>query len=143
MSGLYNTVLGDGNEGIRGALVLTLLGVPSEERMAFVGRYRDAWIETQGDAPPLLVVYTRNGGGNRDDQDAAISAMQAHPLYVKDQDDSYDSTYATFWFEVPAECPDPMFEPWSEFRSGLVAAAVPPVDMEARWTEAIARIGGR
>jgi hypothetical protein len=143
VSGLYNTVLGDGNEGVRGALVLTLLGVPQDERMAFVGRYRDAWIEQQGDAPPLLVIYTRNGGGNRDDQAGPISAMQAHPLYVRDEDDSFDSTYATFWFEVPEQCPGPMFEPWAEFRAGLVAAAVPPVDMGARWTEAIARIGGR
>jgi hypothetical protein len=142
VSGLYNLVLGDGNEGVRGSLVLTLLGVPPEDRVRVVGRFRDAWVERQGDAPPLLVIYTRNGGGNREDLAEAIEAMQAHPLYVRDEDDAFDPTYATFWFRVPEECPSEVFEPWTETREAIVEAAVEPIDMAARWAAVIAQIGG-
>ena len=61
-----------------------------------VGRFRDAYL-----SDGMIVVYTRNGGGNREDYEAQISAMQAHPCYVRDEDESHDETYASFYFKVP------------------------------------------
>ena len=52
---------------------------------------------------PEMFVYTRAGGGNRDDYAREIMGLQAHPLYVRDYDDPFDSTYATFVFRVPDE----------------------------------------
>ena len=78
-------------------------------------RFRDVHIvEENGDT--LIAVYTRNGGGNRQhygeegvEAGAACGctgctithAMPLHPLYVRDEDDSFDSTYATVFFKVP------------------------------------------
>jgi hypothetical protein len=146
MNDLYNMVLGDGREAVRGAAVLTLLGVPPAERLGFVGRFRDAWFERQPDGPPLMVIYTRNGGGNRADQHVAITAMRAHPLYVRDEDDDFDGTYATFWFRFPSECPPGVNATggeWDSIRDSAVSNAEDPVDMGERWMTAIAGIGVR
>ena len=135
---LYDLAVADGHQNERGAVLLGMLGSP------VVARYRDAWIEKSGDGP-VIAVYTRQGGGNRtcycDGGDpgrahvpeqcyaACNEALQAHPLYLRDADDSFDGTYATFYFKAPGE--------WREV---LAEAAVEPVDMGARWQEAIARV---
>jgi hypothetical protein len=49
----------------------------------------------------LISVYTRVGGGNRDDYDKEIKELQAMAGYVKDFDDDFDTTFATFVFKVP------------------------------------------
>lgn len=49
----------------------------------------------------LISVYTRVGGNNREDYEKEIEEMQAMPEYVKDFDDDFDSTFATFVFKVP------------------------------------------
>ena len=121
--GLYDVVLGDGHQGERGAVLLAMLGNPG------VGRFRDAWVEKGDDGEPVIAVYTRIGGPNREDYAAVIDALAAHPQYIRDADDSFDATYATFWFRVPALA-----------RDALARVAVEPVDMSARWREAIARV---
>ena len=80
-----------------------------------VGRFRDAYVTEDGKE---IAVYTRNGGGNREcySEDAAREAeeggcsctgciitdlLPAHPLYVRDEDDDFDCTYATVYFRVP------------------------------------------
>jgi hypothetical protein len=116
-----------------------------------VGRYRDAWVEAQGDVPTIRV-HTRNGGGNRecwndacDDmadvhvEDClcwAIASLQAHPWYVRDEDDDFDSTYADFYFV-------PKGEMGADVLPALVRIAGAPVDMGARWQAAIDAIGGK
>lgn len=50
-----------------------------------------------------ISVYTRVGGGNREEYQEAIKQLQSMPGYVKDYDDDFDSTFATFLFDVPAE----------------------------------------
>lgn len=70
----------------------------------------DNWEGREG---PVAVVHTRNGGGNRecwcdddDDHDCLVStiqAMQDHPAYITDADDSGDPTYANFAFKVDRE----------------------------------------
>jgi hypothetical protein len=141
VSGLYNMVLGDGHEGERGALVLTLLAVPGDRRRAFVGRFRDAWFERQPDGPPIMVLYTRNGGHNRADQGEAITAMRAHPLYREDRDDVFDTTYATFYFDFPASRPTiiPAHQ-WPDVKEAVAAGAVDHIDTSKRWLDVIDRI---
>lgn len=123
MSGLYNVVMGDGGEGVRGGMLLALLNIDD------VGRFRDAWVEKGEDGEPVIAIYTRNGGGNREDYEGVITALQAHPLYLRDADDDFDSTYATFYFHVP-----------KEMRDQLRQVAVEPVDMSERWLAAIEAI---
>lgn len=51
----------------------------------------------------LISVYTRVGGGNREDYQKEIDELRAMPGYVEDYDDDFDCTFATFVFEVPKE----------------------------------------
>lgn len=70
----------------------------------------------------VISVYTRNGSGNREhyhDEDeiaedgklayvegctaCATDRLQQHPLYLFDEDGSFDGTYATFYFKLPAK----------------------------------------
>lgn len=78
---LYDFALGDGHQQHRGALLLALLGFPP------VVRFRDAWVETSDDGP-VIVIYTRQGGPNREEDYCAGSnqALAAHPLYLRDRD---------------------------------------------------------
>lgn len=74
-------------------------------RPADFGRFRDAGLyenpEKKGEHQ--IRVLTRNGGGNRPDYQMINENLAKHPLYIKDEDDSYDSTYAYFYFKVPEE----------------------------------------
>lgn len=51
----------------------------------------------------VISVYTRVGGGNRNNYVDEIKELQSHPNYIKDYNDSFDSTFATFLFSVPKE----------------------------------------
>jgi hypothetical protein len=55
------------------------------------------------DSSKTISVYTRVGGGNRDDYENEISELRSHPNYIRDYDDDFDSTFATFLFSVPKE----------------------------------------
>jgi hypothetical protein len=134
---LYEIAVADGHQHERGAVLLAVLDSP------VVARFRDAWVE-KGDDGPVIAIYTRQGGGKRQcycgsepgrahvpEQcyAACNEALAAHPLYLRDADDEFDGTYATFYFRVP-----------EEVRGVLAEAAVEPVDMSARWKAAIDRI---
>lgn len=54
----------------------------------------------------LISVYTRVGGGNREDYVDEIQELQNMPEYVRDFDDDFDSTFATFIFSVPEKWKD-------------------------------------
>ena len=106
MTGLYN-IINNGTEPTS-AIVMMIL---NEEKLPRVPRFRDAWIEKEGDVY-FLVVFTRTGGGNREcycDTDEheddcyphMNEQLEKHPLYIKDSDDDFDSTYAHFYFKVP------------------------------------------
>lgn len=137
--GLYDVVMGDGHQAERGALLLAVLDNP------VVARFRDAWVE-RGEDGPVIAVYTRQGGGNREcycdeyGRSHALASprecyakcnetLAAHPLYISDADDDFDATYATFRFRVPGE-----------MREALADLARDPVDMSERWQEAIDRV---
>lgn len=123
MSGMYNAILGDGNEIQRGRILLAVLGAPKP------GRFRDAWVERGKDNQPVIAIYTRNGGPNREGQAEAIESMRANPHYLSDKDDTFDSTYATFYFSAPDDCRDVLAEEMSD-----------PVDTDQRWRDAIAAL---
>ncbi len=135
---MYDLAVADGRQHERGAVLLGMLGSP------VVARFRDAWVEKSADGP-VIAVYTRQGGGNRKcycDNGSADpahvpgscyaacnEALAVHPLYLRDADDDFDGTYATFRFRAP-----------EEWREVLAEAAGDPVDMSVRWQEAIARV---
>jgi len=124
MSGLYNLVHG---EHPLGQILVDLL---KSKQDVEIGRYRDGWVEHDGDVL-LIRIHTRNGGGNREWQADAIESMQAHPWYVRDEDDDFDSTYADFYFAPPlGEIPPSVAKV-------LVECAQAPVDVGARWQAAI------
>lgn len=47
-------------------------------------------------------VYTRIGGGNREDYEKEINDLRSMEGYVIDHDDDFDTTFATFVFKVPS-----------------------------------------
>jgi len=87
-------------------LLLSFLGLTKGD----FARFRDVSLTKDGN----IAVYTRLGGGNREcwcsspkehSEDGCygrtIEQLQKHPHYLSDQDDDFDSTYATFYFSVP------------------------------------------
>lgn len=64
---------------------------------ASTGRFRDCYLNEDGSE---VHVFTRNGGGNRED---FMPDFSTHPLYIRDWDDDFDCTYATIAFKVPPE----------------------------------------
>ena len=92
---LYNALFGR-NPASR--LLLAMLNLTEGD----VGRFRDCYLKRDEETKELcIVVYTRNGGGNRDDYEAVTEALQAHPAYLSDADDDFDCTYASYFFKVP------------------------------------------
>ncbi len=73
-------------------LLLSTLGLTQEQ----IGRFRDCFLS--GDQ---IAIYTRMGGGNREYWEDKIAFLQKLPGYLRDEDDDFDSTYATFYFSLP------------------------------------------
>lgn len=124
---LYSMLFPGGEE--RGRVLLVVLGYRSFEE---VGRFRDAWVERDDTHGVVIHLYTRNGGGNRDDYATEINALRSHECYLRDADDSLDRTYASFWFRIP--------DAW---REQLLGVAIDPVDTAARWQAALAALNER
>lgn len=91
MSGLYNTLFGENGES---GFLLKLLGKQADD----FGRYRDVYVTEEH-----IVVHTRCGGGNRESYQDVFDEMEKHPLYVYDEDDDFDCTYADIYFKHPEE----------------------------------------
>jgi hypothetical protein len=68
--------------------------------LASIPRFRDVWLSTD---LASVVVLTRTGGGNREDYEVENAAMAAHPGYLGDADDDFDSTFAKFRYTMPPE----------------------------------------
>ncbi|MBG0738826.1 hypothetical protein IV500_05250 [Paeniglutamicibacter antarcticus] len=94
-----------GQQPISEAEILDLAGIGEEN----LGRHRGTSLERDDDTgEPVIVVYTRNGGGNRecwqDDCDGQCTgciqtdAIPALPTYLRDEDDEGDRTYANNYF---------------------------------------------
>lgn len=119
---LYNMLFG---QNPLSDLYLGMVGLTKAD----TGRFRDAYVEKRGDKTKsefdssnfcgwVLCVYTRNGGGNRQHWGEenkysgpeckctgciAEHFLPGHPLYLSDADDDFDSTYATFYFQIPTQ----------------------------------------
>ena len=91
MSGLYSMVFGQ--NGSSDAILATL----RLSRGDF-GRFRDVFV-----ANGEIAVYTRNGGGNREDYQVVFDEMEKHPCYLRNKDDDFDCTYATIYFKFPEQ----------------------------------------
>lgn len=88
------------------------------------GRFRDAFV-----AGGEIAIYTRNGGENRENQKKAIDWLKNHPCYLRDQDDNYDSTYATFYFSIP-----------EEHKEAMLVMDNGPIDFSQRWKDRLNNI---
>lgn len=86
---LYNLLFGmNPNTDV----VLALLGLRQHD----VERFRNVSLDLEAGE---ISVYTRTGGGNREDYPQ--NALTSHPDYLRDKDDDFDSTYATFYLRIP------------------------------------------
>ena len=76
-----------------------LMGIPGLHP-TMIGRYRDHWLERNGDSEDslILALYTRNGGGNREEYAEQLDEMHSLPSFISDADDEFDSTYCTLRF---------------------------------------------
>lgn len=93
---LYNMVCGNNP-----LYNLFLAVLSTTEKFPPIPRFRDAYVDLEGDNAPTIVIYTRTGGGNREAYEGDNDAMTLHPLYLGDWDDEFDSTFAYFRFAVP------------------------------------------
>jgi hypothetical protein len=108
---------------------LAMLGLSPDD----VGRFRDCFLQKEDGEEPRIVVYTRNGGGNRDDYAGTTESLQAHPEYVTDFDDDFDCTYASYVFKVP--------ETFKEHIEKILATVEGQVvDPGARFQELLAKL---
>lgn len=107
---MYNMIFGENQYA---DVILATLGLTR----ASVGRFRNCYV-SEG----KIAVYTRNGGGNRQCWDTTPNEhdsekcscpgciithrLPKHPNYLEDNDDLFDSTYATIYFSIPEEFAD-------------------------------------
>lgn len=63
-----------------------------------VPRFRDCYLNETGDE---IIIFTRTGGGNRQEYEAQNEALRRLPNYISDEDDTLDVTYAKFHYSVP------------------------------------------
>lgn len=139
---LYNIV--HGKTGLD-EIIMALLDEAHPQPIGTYVRYRDGFVEER-DGDVILRLHTRSGGGNREcycddtsqghDRGCIATGndwMEAHPWYLSDEDDDFDSTYADYYFKMPADHP---------LATALRAHADEHVDMGARWQAAIDAIKG-
>ena len=72
------------------AEILNLIGLTESD----VNRYRGC-----NKIKNRIVVYARTGGNNREDY--PNDRLTNNPYYLYDEDDSFDSTYANYYFRIP------------------------------------------
>ncbi len=106
---LYNMMFG---KSPLSDVLLKLINLTQDD----CGRFRDVSLTEEGN----IIVYTRNGGGNRDCWDwenqgysgskdcdcpgcVITHKLPDHPNYIRDYDDDFDCTYAYIEFNPPEE----------------------------------------
>lgn len=58
-------------------------------------RFRDCYGSKDGTE---IIVYTRIGGPNRHTRAKAVELLRSNPNYVRDEDDDFDNTFASFYY---------------------------------------------
>jgi hypothetical protein len=74
----------------------------TEAKLPEIPRWRDTYTTKSNNGELRIVIYTRTGGGNRDEHREENKALRNHPLCLGDADDSFDSTFNNFFFSIPA-----------------------------------------
>lgn len=88
---LYNLICGMNRSA---DILLAVIGLKKND----IDRFRDVFASADG---KTIEVYTRTGGGNREDYPNLI--MRKRPGWNGSIDDDFDSTYCTDTFSVPDE----------------------------------------
>ncbi len=84
---LYNILFGK-NPNTKD--ILAVLGLDEVD----IERFRDCYVDDD-----KIVIFTRTGGGNR--EDFPNKKLVEHPSYLYDEDDEFDNTYAYYYFSIP------------------------------------------
>lgn len=71
-----------------------------EKKYYTSGRFRDIYLNEDSSK---IILYTRNGGGNRESYPHIFEVLATHPNYITNYDDDFDFTYAYFEFSIPEE----------------------------------------
>ena len=79
-------------------VLLAILDIDQKGSKWNSGRFRDIYLNEDG---TKIILFTRNGGGNRENY--FPHDIVGHPNYLTDYDDDFDSTYAYIEFSVPKE----------------------------------------
>lgn len=90
---LYNMLFGTNEEA---PVLLGMLSVNKE----YFSRFRDVELIESG---TKIRVFTRLGGGNREEYKENWDKIRKHELYLKDYDDEFDTTYAYIEFNIPEQ----------------------------------------
>ncbi len=90
---LYNSLFGVNANSIE---ILSLIGLKQD----FFARFRDVDLINKGET---VRVFTRTGGGNREDYEDNWQEIRENSNYIADYDDDFDNTYAYIEFKVPAD----------------------------------------
>lgn len=88
---LYNLLFGTNENAPE---LLGMIGANKE----YFSRFRDIELINSG---TIIRVFTRLGGGNREDYQSEWQKIRKHELYIKDYDDDFDETYAHIEFNIP------------------------------------------
>jgi len=62
-------------------------------------RLRDVYLSKD---KTKVVIFTRIGGGNRESYSASIKRLKNFKGYIRDYDDDFDNTYASFEYQIPS-----------------------------------------
>ena len=62
-------------------------------------RLRDVYLSKD---KTKVVIFTRIGGGNRESYSASIRRLKNFKGYIRDYDDDFDNTYASFEYQIPS-----------------------------------------
>lgn len=89
---LYNMLFG---QNPNTEVLLAILELKESD----VERLRDVHFSSDG-----IEIYTRTGGNNR--KSYPNEKLISSPYYVRDEDDDFDNTYATYYFRFPDEVKD-------------------------------------
>ena len=90
---MYNMLFGTNT--LAGTL-LDMLDLKIED----CGRFRDCYLDETG---TKIIIYTRNGGENREEYECVFDELSKHKNCFTDYDDDFDCTYASIVFSVPED----------------------------------------
>lgn len=131
---LYNMICGVNPAS---GLLLGLIDVAYEE----IPRPRDVYLSDDGDH---VIIYTRTGGGNREEYMTQNAALAKNPNYVGDHDDDFDSTFAHFKFKITKEGRDKLakeFEALTDEEKKVITEVIKTTP-GAKFTQAMKQLQG-